>query len=81
VQKKETKEKHSPLLLVSFGLSAASAWLLQNSCLRHSNSPRHLASAAQASGAAKGNKSQNHLNVAINGCSGKRMDIALQGMY
>jgi len=66
--------------LSSFGLGATLV-RLRNSDFQSSNSPRHLASAAQASGAAKGNKSQNHLNVAINGCSGKRMDIALQGMY
>jgi hypothetical protein len=35
-QKKETKEKATPLPLVSFGLSAASG-RLRNSCFQHSN--------------------------------------------
>jgi hypothetical protein len=71
-QKKETKEKATPLpsqfachfsglanrgsqILAPFGLSAASE-RLRNWCFQHSNSPRHLASAAQAEGAAKGSK-------------------------
>ena len=65
-QKKETKEKATPLPLVSFGLSAASG-RLRNSCFQHSNSPRRLPSAAQAKGAAKGTESQNHANVAVAG--------------
>ena len=40
-QKKETKEKATPLPLPSFGLSAASG-RLRNSCFQHSNSPRRL---------------------------------------
>jgi len=63
-QKKETKEKATPLPLVSFGLSAASG-RLRNSRFQHSNSPRRFPSAAQAEGAAKGIKSQNHLSAVI----------------
>jgi hypothetical protein len=51
VQKKVIKENHTPLPLVSFGLSAASG-RLRNSL--RSNSPRRSPSAAQAEGAAKG---------------------------
>jgi hypothetical protein len=53
VQKKVIKENHTPLPLVSFGLSAASG-RLRNSL--RSNSPRRYPSAAQAEGAAKGMK-------------------------
>jgi len=52
-QKKETKEKATPLPLFSFGLSAASG-RLRNSL--RSDSPRRFPSAAQAEGAAKGMK-------------------------
>jgi hypothetical protein len=52
-QKKETKEKATPLPLVSFGLSAA-AGRLRNSRFQRSNSPRRFPFAAQAEGAAKG---------------------------
>jgi hypothetical protein len=77
-QKKETKEKATPLPLVSFGLSAASG-RLRNSL--RSNSPRRFPSAAQAEGAAKGIESQNHANVVQNRCSERRMDIGFQSIY
>ena len=66
VQKKETKENHAPLPLISFGLSAASAWRLRNSRFQRSNRPRHLASAAQAEGAAR--ELENHTTTLVIPC-------------
>jgi hypothetical protein len=64
-QKKETKEKATPLPLVSFGLSAASG-RLRNSAfsLRQSSlKPSQLFNASQAR--QQGIESQNHTNAVI----------------
>jgi hypothetical protein len=62
VQKKVIKENHTPLPLVSFGLSAAYG-RLWNARFQRSNSPRRFPSAAQAEGAAKG--MENHANTGM----------------
>jgi hypothetical protein len=62
-QKKETKEKATPLPLVSFVLSAASGRLRNSGYALKQSSAFHLL--AQAEGAAKGIESQNHANAVI----------------
>jgi hypothetical protein len=63
-QKKETKEKATPLPLLSFGLSAASG-RLRNSDFQSSNSPRRFPFAGSSRRRGKGDlKSKaNHVNA------------------
>ena len=56
--KERNQIKEHPAAACFFGLRALSAWRLRNSCFQYSNSPRRLASNAQAEGAAKGKVNQ-----------------------